>query len=293
MSYGEKILEKILKKEGDVSFCFMPYKYSMWDSMETLYDACIEKNIETYLSPVSYYTKTDGVWHDESEEFGCVDKDGVKMADVIVIHNPYDNKNKLTSIDPEYYSWELKRMGKKIVYLAYMGAAPRDGFILQPGVMYADYIFTETEEEAERYVSAWKNQGINKADNVFCVGGLPKYESIKDDGFKPIDVLVCGSLTPFLESPMDRIRRWKRTIEKYDGNIVFRPHPLLEDGIRWNCPGMMSHYKGFLLWCKNKGVIVDVTADNQRVLRGAKFLTSDPSSILEMWKRTGKEYEVM
>ena len=39
------------------------------------------------------------------------------------IHNPYDNWNYVTSIDPAFYSWELKKYTDCLVYIPYYSTA--------------------------------------------------------------------------------------------------------------------------------------------------------------------------
>lgn len=96
-----------LKREFDelptkYSVLFLPYKYSMWDSLESIYEAA-EKDpeCEAYVMPIPYYDK-DGHdnmigMHDESDLYPK-DLDVVSWRehtvdeinpDIIFIHNPY------------------------------------------------------------------------------------------------------------------------------------------------------------------------------------------------------------
>ena len=75
---------------------------------------------ETYVVPIPYYDRKPngalGEFHYEGNDF----PDNVPIThyhtynlagrkpDVIYIHNPYDKYNTVTSVDPRFYSFELK-----------------------------------------------------------------------------------------------------------------------------------------------------------------------------------------
>lgn len=308
MTYGEKILDKITEKRGnETRLAFLPYKYSMWDSMETVYDAAIDRGMKPIICPIEYLTKGDGKWHDESvifNQMGYETSKDITKAHLLVIHYPYDGNNKVTCINPQFYSRELKAAGYKLVYLAYCGSMSGKNFILQPGVRNANYIFTDTEEERQVYINTWKiYRNIDMSTRVHCVGGLPKYEAVNKqrhlhECFKPHEknvVLVCGGLVPLLNDPK-RIDKWREVIARYDSTddvVIFRPHPLTMDMINAMKRERKEGYLRFLEDLKRKEIIIDMSPANQVVLRYADYLISDPSSMIDMWKRTGKEYEVI
>ena len=312
-TYGEKILDKLIEDNGEAfNISFFPYKYSMWDSMETLFDACVKRpHIYTACYPISYMTRGDGMWHNETSSF----KEAVMLydnpkqllmeTDIAVIHNPYDGNNKVTSVDPEFYSDKIKASGRKIVYLAYMGYAYADHLIVQPGVLNADYIFTASEGERQRYIDVlMNNRGVDKSDNVFCVGGLPKHEAIK----KPRQiistggvnnkfvVLICGGLMPFLQDPEGRINKWRDAIERYADDdrcyVIFRPHPLTSDAINAMRRDARKIYDDFIEEMQSY-IHVDLEPDLETYLHYADFLISDPSSVVDIWRATGRDFEVM
>ena len=310
MTNGEKIIEKLIEVFGrKPSIAFLPYKYAMWDSMETMYDAAIKNRLETYLMPIPYVTRGDGMWHDETDLYGMANTSPCNelfdlKPDMVVIHNPYDGHNKVTSIDPFFYSDKLKEAGFKIVYLAYYGSIMSANFMLHHGVKNADFIFAGSEEERERYISVWKQKGVDKSENVFYVGGLPKYEAISKRRVYPECfvksekriVLVCGSLVSFLNAPVQRIEKWKEAVKKYsaqnDVTVIFRPHPLIEDTINAMAKQHSLRYEAFLdeiqQYC-----IIDKSAHFTEAVALSDYLVSDPSSVIEVWKRTNKPYEVI
>ena len=65
--------------------------------------------------------------------------------DLAYIHNPYDDCNYVTSIDPAYYSSELKKYVGKLVYVPYYVTS---GFFSQwelPAYRNVDYMIIQSE----------------------------------------------------------------------------------------------------------------------------------------------------
>ena len=100
---------------------FLPYKASMWDSLESVWrEADADPDVDAYVIPIPYYDKNpDGSFrqmHYEGDQY----PDDVPVADYrtynledrhpdkIYIHNPYDDCNYVTSVDPAYYSKVIK-----------------------------------------------------------------------------------------------------------------------------------------------------------------------------------------
>ena len=111
---------------------FMPYKAEMWDSMESIWLACREDPAcECRVMPLPYYEydKARGGWSQcyDGERFPkevpVTDYRQYSLEsacpDLAYIHNPYDDCNYVTSIDPAYYSSELKKYVGKLVYVPY------------------------------------------------------------------------------------------------------------------------------------------------------------------------------
>ena len=96
---------------------FLPYKASMWDSLESVWEkANADPCIEAKVIPIPYYDKNPdgsfGKLHYEGEEFPpyvpIIHYDSYDFEkshpDEIYIHNPYDNWNVVTSVHPLFYS---------------------------------------------------------------------------------------------------------------------------------------------------------------------------------------------
>lgn len=307
MTYGEKILDKITEN-NKTHIAFLPYKYSMWDSMETVYDAAVDRGLHPVICTIPYITRGDQQWHDESvifNQMGYETTTNLMEVDTLVIHYPYDGTNKVTGIDPQFYSDKLKAAGYKLVYLAYCGSMFASNFILQPAIRNADYIFTDTEEERQTYIETWKiYRHIDISDRVHCVGGLPKYEAVNKirkapECFEKISkqiILVCGSLTSLLNDP-HRIEKWRDAIKRFadnDNYVIFRPHPLTMDTLNAMMREKRIEYLQLIEEVRHRyNTAVDESPDNQISLHYADYLVSDPSSMVRLWQNTGKGYEVI
>lgn len=189
---------------------FLPYKASMWDSLESIWRAaCEDPDCEPYVIPIPYYDKNHdgsfGVLHYEIDEFP--DEVPVmsyhnydlenRRPDMIYIHNPYDECNLVTSVHPSFYSSKLKKYTDMLVYVPYfLGIADKVAAHhgVSPGTIYADKVIVESEavrkiymDEFSKYCKA--NQlNITSADieSKFLALGSPKLDKVrssKREGF--------------------------------------------------------------------------------------------------------------
>lgn len=157
---------------------FLPYKASMWDSLESVWEAANAdtEHCNAYVMPIPYADRnSDGSaakWQCERELFPkyvpLLDWQQVDLKswhpDVIFIHNPYDGCNYVTSVDSQYYSENLKKCTDKLVYIPYFileGVNPENKineervlhFVMTPGVMNADQIVVQSEYMRELYIN--------------------------------------------------------------------------------------------------------------------------------------------
>ena len=101
---------------------FLPYKASMWDCMESVWEAAnADEECDTYVVPIPYYERNE---HGEAEKF-CYEGElfpeevpiisyekfslEAERPDIAYIHNPYDGNNNVTSVHPDYYTENLKK----------------------------------------------------------------------------------------------------------------------------------------------------------------------------------------
>lgn len=295
---GKLITQKLIEIHGgnDFTIGFLPYKRSMWNSMESVYQECIDAGAEAYVLPLPYYLMPEKKIVCERELFpealdiSLLDKMGF---DFLVIHYPYDGNNKVTSMLPEYYTAELLNYGK-VIFIPYScttGIFTR----MHPGLANVSYAFLSTEADMDAFIERWKEYGVDFTGRVFGLGS-PKMDVMKKCSCGSA-TLVINSLAPYLNAPVIRIQLYKMHIGneiKRGRKVIFRPHPLLRQTIKSMRPDTEEAYNEFVEWCKaQENVTFDESEDLENALKQADYLISDPSSVLEMWMSTGREYTVI
>ena len=155
---------------------FLPYKASMWDSMEEIWrEKKEDKTCKVSVIPIPYYDKNNdrsiGSYHYEAKQFPedvpILDYSEYDLKsnrpDEIYIHNPYDAYNTLTTIDPAYYSNLLKKYTDQLIYIPYYLAEEptevnafwieeMEHYIMLPGVLNADLVLVQSEIIRKLYI---------------------------------------------------------------------------------------------------------------------------------------------
>ena len=212
---SRKLAKKIQKQLTDINnrvkydlpddrkeIVFLPYKASMWDSLESIWKAASrDETCDTYVIPIPYFDKnpdeTLGKLHCEKREY----PDYVPITDwqeydisqhrpdVIYIHNPYDEFNYVTGVHPMFYTKELKKHTDMLVYIPYFVAIKeriQKHFCILPGTMYADRVVVQSETVRQTYIKEFqKFEKEGKLENLsvkteekFMALGSPKYDKI-------------------------------------------------------------------------------------------------------------------
>lgn len=161
---------------------FLPYKASMWDSMESIYLAAKEdENTRAVVVPIAYYEKNpDGslgrMYYEIDqypEDVEVVSYEEYRLEkekpDAVVIHNPYDDCNYVTSVHPQFYAANLKKYTKLLIYIPYfvLGDIAIDDenaveqvkhFCFMPGVIEADRVILESEAVRQIYIDEYRKK---------------------------------------------------------------------------------------------------------------------------------------
>ena len=321
---GDRIIEFLIGENGNTKFsiAFLPYCFEMWDCMESVYVSANKHGLDTGVFPIPYFTLKDGhidEWVYDYWKFeGEVDEEDlydfnkyfevVNDIDYVVIHNPYDDMNNLTTVHPFFYSNVLKEQGKKIIFIPYgipCGGVSNDAMRLQKGAYNADYIFVNGEEEREEFIKTFKKVGVDMTKRCYNFGS-PKLDVIYKDYKLPHGwnnkirkkvTLICTSLITFMrDDPIKKIQKYKQKVhdELDKGNmVIFRPHPLMDDMIKNKFGEKIYHEWDDLIKYVDERAILDLNNELGLSIKFSDYLISDPSSVIEIWKETGKKYEVM
>ena len=294
---GRRITNKLIEIHGssDFAIAFLPYKRSMWSSMESVYEECKAAGAKAYCIPIPYYLMPDKMLASDKELFDDASDISVldnKAFDFVVIHYPYDHNNKVTQMLPEFHTAELKKYGE-VVYIPYSCTNMRQ-LRVQSGLANIDYAFLNTKEEAALFIREWKDMGVDFTGRVFGYGS-PKMDAVMKCDIGDATVII-NSLGPFLSDPLGKIRSYEIAIldEINEGNqVIFRPHPLLRQTIKSMRPDMEYEFNEFIGWAKWIGAEIDESEYLEKTLSRANMLISDPSSVLEMWASAGRKYKVL
>ncbi|MDE6846957.1 MAG: CDP-glycerol glycerophosphotransferase family protein [Lachnospiraceae bacterium] len=169
----EAVIRMPVRKE----IVFLPYKASMWDSLESVYLAAAQdENCDAYVVPIPYYDiNADGSlgkMHYEGNEY----PDNIPIThyeeyhleerrpDTIYIHNPYDDRNYVTCVPERYFSSRLVNYTEQLVYIPYFvldEIKPDEQekidkmkhFCILPGTIYAHKVIVQSEDMRQIYIN--------------------------------------------------------------------------------------------------------------------------------------------
>ncbi len=191
---------------------FLPYKASMWDSLEGIFQAAKEdETCEAFVIPVPYFDKNpDGSLGQIHEEGGDYPDDvpvtswrtydiQARRPDVIYIHNPYDQYNHVTSVHPAFYAQELRKHTDMLVYVPYFTAINEKTakhFCIVPGVLYAHRVIVQSESVRKAYLEEFKQfertnkckNAFGRAEEKFMALGSPKHDQVLKTGGKDFKI---------------------------------------------------------------------------------------------------------
>jgi len=131
-----KVMVKFMEQMTKKKIVFIVYRAGWWGCFDSIYRKALENNdSECYVIPVPYYERsTDGNGIDYGKkhyegdklpkDIAVTDYNGfsfqIIQPDIIYMHNPYDGLNKLDAVDTQYYSEELKKSTKMLIYIPHM-----------------------------------------------------------------------------------------------------------------------------------------------------------------------------
>lgn len=314
---------------------FFPYKASMWDSMESIWQAAEDDlDCNAYVVPIPYYDKkpdgTLGEFHYEGNgfpetvpiidwrEYDVEDR----HPDVIVIHNPYDSKNQVTSIHSDYYSSRLKQYTDKLVYVPYFvtpGVLSVE-FCLTEGFVNADKVIVQSESVRRNYIEAIcsainadkGSRNYQYIEGKIIALGSPKLEKAskcvrkdynlphewravieKPDGMGKKVFFYNIGLSAFLSGNEQYIQKLRSVLDIFrqreDIVLWLRPHPLIETTLEAMRPELLTEYRQLMEEYRNGSWgIYDDTSDLYRAVAWSDVYYGDRSSVTMLFSAQQK-----
>lgn len=295
---------------------FLPYKASMWDSLESVWMAADkDPDCDAYVIPIPYYDKnSDGsfkemhyegdlypeyvpITHYEAYDFA------IRKPDVIFIHNPYDGGNVVTSVHPFFYSYELKKYTDCLVYIPYYATTgsmnkSRGGCL---AYQFADYIVIQAEG-FRRFFDK------NIPEDKFLVLGSPKFDRVikmcnenpeipKAWKEKISDKKVYfynTSINGMLADTSAFLKKMKYVFECFeersDACLLWRPHPLLEStfwSMRKELAPIYAKLKQYFI-LSGLGIYDDTSDVERAIALSDAYIGDIKSSVVSLFGVSGK-----
>lgn len=320
---------------------FLPYKASMWDSLESVWMAAKEdEGCDVYVVPIPYYDRNpDGTfskYHYEGDEM----PDYVPVThyenydiqkrwpDIIFIHNPYDQYNYVTSVDPRFYSTELKKRTDMLVYIPYFiinetdpddqqAVEGMEHFCTVSGVLNADKVIVQSEDMRKIYINVLTKECGEQTrrhwENTILGLGSPKFDKVqgtkrddlkipeewlgiirKPDGEWKKIILYNTSVSALLEHQEKMLEKMRSVFHVFMENkeeiaLLWRPHPLIEATISSMRPQLWVEYQKIVdEYRADRWGIYDDSPELDRAIALCDGYYGDHSSLVQLCQEVGK-----
>ena len=280
-------------KDSKKEVVFLPYKASMWDSLESVWKAADEDpECEAYVIPIPYYDKNpDGSFKEMHYEGDLYPKyvpitnwqeyDLEKRhPDVIFIHNPYDQYNFVTTVHPNFYASVLKKQTDKLVYIPYFvhqNDTVKEHYAVSMGTIWSDLVVLQSEKVREQYIKYYGAEmgSFQDLERKFVALGSPKmdvpelgnvWDEIPEEWKEKIgcedvkkkviffNTHLCNLMAAYSDKFFEKIEIIFQTF-KENKNVVmlWRPHPLSLQTARSMNPEVEKRYISLVDRYQNEG----------------------------------------
>lgn len=304
-----------------IEVAFLPYKASMWDSLESIWMAADEDpNCDAYVIPIPYYDKN------EDESFREMHYEGTKYPeyvpvtwykdydfekrkpDIIFIHNPYDGDNFVTSIDPRFFSGKLKKYTECLVYVPYYVSNVGLGGNQEicPVYINADYIVVQAEKSCKLISPEIPREkilplGSPKLDRVIRLcDNPPEPPEEWNDRLRGKRVFFYNtSISDMLSDTEQFLKKMAYVFQCFQGRddicLIWRPHPLLESTFTSMRQWLKPEYDRLKKYYIDNGIgIYDDTPDVDRVIALSDAYIGNPgSSVVPLFGVAGKQLFIL
>ncbi|MCL1894357.1 MAG: CDP-glycerol glycerophosphotransferase family protein [Holophagaceae bacterium] len=312
-------------KPNKIEVLFLPYKYSMADSLESIWLAAMaDPQCDVKICPIPYYDRlpggTFGQMHYEGDcypkSLPLVDWQAYDIEssrpDAIFIHNPYDEGNYVTSVHPNFYSKRLRGLTDMLVYVPYfvvMDDIP-DHFVTVPGCIYAHKVIVQSEKVRQTYIRTFKDKfgdAFGKPEDKFLALGSPKFDKVlntkREDYQLPEEwqrlignkkvIFYNSTISAILNGNEQYLKKLRQILDTFrsrdDVVLWWRPHPLNDATYSSMRPQLLAEYKQIISDYKSQAWgIFDDTPDPHMVIAYSDAYYGDWSSLVPMYQVTDK-----
>ena len=304
---------------------FLPYKAAMWDCMESVWEAArADKTCSAVVMPIPYaILSKDGIvkeWLCEADKFPpyvpvidwhTYDVES-RHPDIIYIHNPYDDSNRLTQVEPRFFSSNLCKYTDMLVYIPYFaltGMWPEMHLDL-PCYEHVDKIIVQSPHYQIINGTFFEEDNACLED-VMPAGKVVALGSPKLDKMAKIDAMyrlpngwaekLGRRTTVFYNTTVSSLliygkrglyKMWQvyHVIKRHDDmTFIWRPHPLLESMVGEQHPELMTNYIELKqAMCALPHVIYDDSPYLERAVVLSDAYMGEGSSVVQLFGMFGK-----
>lgn len=311
---------------GKIEVVFLPYKASMWDSLESVWKAADEDpQCDAYVVPIPYYDRNPdhsfGEFHYEGDLF----TDDIMITnykffnlklrhpDIIFVQNCYDDRNFVTSVHPDFYTSVLKKCTNYLAYLEYgiplwiyNKETPYD--VINRGWFNIDLFFTYSKQYADNQKYAMKLISP-EITTEFIPLGSPKFDKVLNSKKSDFEIpehwneliknrkviLLNTSLGEMLKDTENYLIKLEKIINEFKNNdnviLWWRPHPLSIATFSSMRSIYQKKYDDIIKKYQEEGWgIYDDSPDVHRAIAYADAYYGDESSLVYMFCATGKPF---
>ena len=292
---------------------FLPYKVSMWDSLESVWEAAAEDPLcDTYVIPIPYYERNPAgnlcEMHYEGDlypayvpvtKYDQFDWEG-HHPDIVFVHNTYDEYNYVTSVHPFFYSGNLKKYTDCLVYIPYyeIGGEQAESFHTLPSYFAMDWIVAQSKEHKRQFDARIQDKiltlGSPKFDRVIRrqldVEDIPKEWRSKLRGKVFFyNTSISGLLKDGIQA-IEKMRYVFKSFENIKATLIWRPHPLTESTIRSMRPGLVDAYEEAVEYFSHipYGILDKTQEAGTAIGLADAYIGEETSSIVHLFGVLGK-----
>lgn len=295
---------------------FLPYKASMWDSLESVWMAAdADPDCDAYVVPIPYYDKNRdgsfGTFHYEGDRLPDYvpvthyDAYDIRKRepDAVFIHNPYDQYNHVTSVDPRFFSFELKKSTECLVYIPYFSTSGGMSEAQSSCMAYyfADYIIIQAEKFRKFYDPQLPQEklvpmGSPKFDKVIrlCQNPPEPPEEWKEKMAGKKVYFYNTSINGLLSDTQRFMRKLKYVFQCFakceQACLLWRPHPLLESTINSMRPEFMPVYEKLKQYFieNNLGIYDETPEIEPTIALCDAYIGDEGSSVISLFGAAAK-----
>ncbi|WP_165861440.1 CDP-glycerol glycerophosphotransferase family protein [Paenibacillus paeoniae] len=312
-SLSQWIFEKV---QIHYEIVFLPYKADMWDALDSVWRAahadpsCVVRTI-----PIPYQSLdpqlnalTDEYEGDRFPSYVDItpyrDYDlSLQNPDVIFIHNPYDEFNRVTRVHPVYFSSNLIKFTDKLVYIPYFISTDKfPDHARFPAFKNSWKIFVQSENARQDILESKEI----RPEQVVSMGS-PKldylYNRIQNNAPMPAKwkaalngrkvFLYNSSIARIMNDREDIIKSMQEIFRAFQTNkniaIIWRPHPLSIQTIKSMKPHLLNSYLSLVkAFKKMSNAVYDESSDMYTAIIHSDAYIGDFSSVIASYAVTGK-----